>query len=76
MRANLGLSEDVWSQLPPPVQDGARLLGGDADLQGGGHRRADEAGDYGADLVLDGGLVTVRVTQVLSTPEGEEGERS
>lgn len=66
---DLGLSEDVGPQLFPLLQNGARLLRGDADLEGGGHGGVDEAADDGADLVLDGSFLAVRVAQVLKTAD-------
>lgn len=62
---NLRLSEDVWTQLAPFLQNLLRLFRRDVYLQGGGHGGADEAADDGGNLLLDGGLIAVGMTEVL-----------
>lgn len=51
------------------------LFSRDVYLKGGGHGRVDEAADDGGDLLLDGGLVAVRMTEVLY-PWGDSGTSS
>lgn len=53
------------------LQDVLGLFRGDVYLQTGGHGRVDKTVDDGGDLLLDDGLVTVRVTKVLHA--GGEG---
>lgn len=47
------------------LQDVLGLFRRDVYLQSGGQRGVDEDADDGGDLLLDGGLIAVRVTQVL-----------
>lgn len=62
---NLRLSEDVWTQLPPFLQNPLRLFRRDVYLQGGGHGGVDEAADDDGNLLLDGGVIAVGMTEVL-----------
>ena len=62
---NLCFSEDVRAKLVSFLQNVLGLFRRDIYLQGGGHGRVDETVDDGGDLLLDGGLIAVRVTQVL-----------
>lgn len=62
---NLRLPEDVWTQLPPLLQNPLRLFRRDVYLQGGGDGGVDEAVDDDGNLALDGGLIAVGVTEVL-----------
>lgn len=62
---NLRLSEDVWTQLPPLLQNALRLFRRDIHLQGGGDGGVDEAVDDDGNLFLDGGLIAVGMTEVL-----------
>lgn len=71
MISYLGLSEHVGPQLPPPLQNVTSLLRGDVYLQRRRDGGADEAVDDGGDFLLDGGLFTVGVTEILRGGENE-----
>lgn len=71
---NLCLSEDVRAQLLPFLQNMLGLFRWDVYLQGGGHGGVDEAVNDCGNLLLDGGLITVGMTEVLRTVrEGQMG---
>lgn len=70
---NLGLSEDVRAQFPAFLQDAQCLFRWDVDLQGRRDGGLDEAVDDCGNLLLDGDVITVGVTQVLhSEREGDD----
>lgn len=54
------------------LQDALGLLRRDVDLQRGRHGGVDEAADDGGDLLLDGGLVAVGMTEVLSNMKNDK----
>lgn len=47
------------------LQDALGLFRRGVYLEGGGHGRVDETADDGGDFLLDDGLITVRVTEIL-----------
>lgn len=53
------------------LQNVLRLFRGNVYLQGGGHGGVDKTVNDGGDLLLDGGIVTVGMTEVLHT--GRDG---
>lgn len=65
MTEHLSLSKDVRAQLVASLQDVLGLLRRDVYLQGGRHGGADETADDGGDFLLDGGIITVGMTEVL-----------
>lgn len=71
----LSLSEDVWAQLMALVQDVLGLLRRDVYLQGRGHGGVDETVNDGGDLLLDGCLIAVGVTEVLDKREHRTEQR-
>ena len=56
------------------VQNVLGLFRRDVYLQSGGHGGIDKTVNDGGDLLLDGGLITVGVTEVLHTGRGDRGE--
>lgn len=68
---NLRLSEDVWAQLLSLFQNMLGLFWRDVYLQSRRRGGVDEAVNDGGDLVLDGGLITVGMTEVLRTVREE-----
>lgn len=69
---NLCLPEDVRAQFLALFQNALRLFRRDVDLQRRGKGGLDEAADDGGNLLLDGDVITVGVTEVLHT-ERERG---
>lgn len=69
---NLCLPEDVRAQFFAFFQNALRLFRWDVDLQRRGERGLDEAADDGGNLLLDGDVVTVGVTEVLHTERKRE----
>lgn len=72
LQQHLRLSEDVWAQLVTLLQDALGLIRRNVDLQRRRHGGVDEAADDDGDLLLDGGLVAVGVTEVLWDIRNEE----
>lgn len=64
---NLCLPEDVRAQFLAIFQNAHGLFRWDVYLQRRGEGRLDEAADDGGNLLLDGDVITVGVTQVLHT---------
>lgn len=64
---NLCLPEDVRAQFLAFFQNAQGLFRWDVDLQGGGQGGVDKAVNDGRNLLLDGEVVTVGMTEVLHT---------
>lgn len=73
-REYLSLSKDVRAQLVAFLQNMLSLLGRNVYLQGRGHGRVDETADDCGDFLLDGGIITVGMTEVLHSKAKREKE--
>lgn len=73
-REYLSLSKDVRAQLVAFLQNVLSLLGRNVYLQGRGHGRVDETADDCGDFLLDGGIITVGMTEVLHSKAKREKE--
>lgn len=73
-REYLSLSKDVRAQLMAFLQNVLSLLGRNVYLQGRGHGRVDETADDCGDFLLDGGIITVGMTEVLHSKAKREKE--